>query len=75
MVTPPIPVVKDCCAVVVGAVVVSWAEVVGKTDVEGRTVLVGAAVEERAMEPVEEAEAAPQSPGPAMSTSLQSYQS
>ena len=69
MVTPPIPVVNDCCAVVAGA------DVVGMTDVEGRTVLVGATVEERATEPVEDAEAAPQSPGPAMSTSLQSYQS
>ena len=55
--------------------VVAAAEVVGRAQVVDRNVLVGEPDEERQMEPVEEAEAAPQSPGPAMSTSLQSYQS
>ena len=68
MVTPPIPVVNDCWAVVEGPAVVGGTEEVGATEE------IGAPVEVRAIEPLAEAEAAPQPSGPAMLSSLQSYQ-
>ena len=68
MVTPLRPVVNDCWAVVEGMAVVGGTEEVGATEEIGTPVEVGA------MEPLAEADAAPQSPGPAMLSSLQSYQ-
>lgn len=82
MVTPPMPVVNDCWAVVGDPAVVGGTEEGGIEEggieegciEEGGTEEVGAPLDVGAMEPLAEADAAPQPSGPAMLSSLQSYQ-